>query len=52
MREVRYVELSANYNKNAYGKHNNVEFNDLVHFETDFEEVLLANFHPFKDVLA
>lgn len=51
MREVRYVELSASYNKNAHGKINNVEFDDLVHFEADFEEMLLTNFHPFKDVL-
>lgn len=52
LRQVRYQELSASYNKNAKRKNNNVEFNDLVHFESDFDDMLQANFHPFKDVLA
>lgn len=51
LRDVRYVELSANYNKNALGKTNQVEVDDLVHFEADFEEMLNNNFHPLKDDL-
>jgi hypothetical protein len=51
LRDVRYVELSASYNRNGHGKFKNLEVDDLLHFEADFDEMVQVNFHPLKDVL-
>jgi len=48
LKDVRFIELSSNFYGQSLQK-DNIEFNDLIHFEQDFVDSLRLNFNPLKN---